>query len=576
MQRPLYLLLSTCFGVAALAQAPPAADRAAADAAFRERDWQTAANAYAAVAVVDPDIEACYRLGYCLHALGQLDEALRWHRRAAALHATDAHLGAIATYNIACVHALQGRSEEALAALRLAVERGFRRPLQLRRDPDLAALRAAPEFPAIVAACEDRAKLVAIVVHDGVETLDFSGPVEVFTSARDEHGDPVYRVRFVAPARRPVTPQHWRATLSPDFGIADCPQPAVLVIPGGDTGVLDEDPAFVAWVQRTAPACEHVLSVCTGAYVLAKAGLLDGVEATTHHGARAVLQRQYPAVRVVDRKVVDNGRIVTAAGVSSGIDGALAVVQREVGPAAAQRIADYMEYAWQPASPPAAAAADPDTVRADAEAASELLYRAAVAAAGGPRPAALAAIERALAAGACPTRTLTERAFFPLHTEPRFRAAIERHARQSEIVMVLDDEPGTPLVVDGVVRDRGGDPLPGALVYVWHTDADGTYTGNSMDEANPRLFGYLRADAAGRYRFRTVRPAAYGRRTGAIEEHIHLRITGPDGRTAMERIGFADDPFWRGREVPPWAVAVRTDVDGRQYCSKDLILRERR
>lgn len=574
MPRALSLLLSTCFAASTLGQAPPAADRTAAAAAYRERDWQTAATRYAAVAAVDPDIEACYRLGYCLHALGRLDEALVWHQRAADSHANAPRLGAIATYNVACVHALQGRADEAFAALRLAVERGFRRPMQLRRDPDLVALRAAPEFAALVAACEDRAKLVAVVVHDGVETLDFAGPVEVFTSARDEHGDPVYRVRFVAPTRRPVTPQHWRTTLLPDFGIADCPQPAVLVIPGGDTGMLDEDPAFVAWVQRTAPACEHVLSVCTGAYVLAKAGLLDGVEATTHHGARAVLQRQYPAVRVVDRKVVENGRIVTAAGVSSGIDGALAVVQCEVGAASAQQVADYMEYAWQPAPPaasiPAAAASGG---RADPDAAAEPLYRAALAAAAGPRPAALAAIERALAAGACPTRTLTERAFFPLHTEARFRAAIERHARQSDIVMVLDDEPGTPLVVDGVVRDRRGDPVPGALVYVWHTDAAGTYTGDSMDEDNPRLFGYLRADDAGRYRFRTIRPAAYGGRTGAIEEHIHLRLTGPDGRTAMERIGFADDPFWRDRETPPWVVAVRRGADGRQHCTTDLTLR---
>ncbi len=340
------------------AQAPdPAAARAAADPAFAARDWAKAAAAYEALAAATGgDAVVPYRVGYCLHRLGRLDEALPWHERAAALHATAPRIAATATYNVACVHARAGRRSEGLAALRLAAERGFRRLAALQRDEDLAALRGDAAFAAIVQQIEARIPLVAVVVHDGVETLDFAGPIEVFTSAQGEDG-PHYRVRLVAPAAGPVRPQHWQAAITPDFTIADCPQPAVLVIPGGETRVLENDSKLLDWVKTTAPKCDVVLSVCTGAFVLAKVGLLDGKEATTFHGARPALQQRYPAVKVVERKVVDSGACVTAAGVSSGIDGALHVVQRMHGAACAKRVADYMEYAWQPA--PAAATSQP-------------------------------------------------------------------------------------------------------------------------------------------------------------------------------------------------------------------------
>jgi putative intracellular protease/amidase len=359
MPRFLLLLFALLLPFPLLAQGTEPAARAAADAAFAARDWEKAAAAYAALAgadgAADADATVLYRAGYALHALGRLDDAMRWHQRAAALHTKEPRLAAIATYNIACVHARQGRPDAAFAALDLAAARGFRRAAAVQRDPDLAALRGDPRLAAVVAKMEALVPLVAVVVHDGVETLDFAGPIEVFTSARSDDGDPLYRVRLVAPAAGPVRPQHWQATIAPDFSITDCPQPAVLVIPGGDTRVLEGDVAFVDWVKRTAPKCETVLSVCTGAFVLAKAGLLDGREATTFHGARPALQQRYPALKVVDRKVVDSGACVTAAGVSSGIDGALHVVQRTHGLPCAKRVAEYIEYAWQPLpeAPPA-------------------------------------------------------------------------------------------------------------------------------------------------------------------------------------------------------------------------------
>ncbi len=560
------LLLVTALTGNARAQTP-AAD---AEAAFRARDWPRAAASYADLAARDPGIVNCYRLGYCLHVLGRLDEALPWHERAAAQAEADPRLGATASYNIACVHALQGRTDEAFAALRRAAERGFRRVVTMQRDPDLAALRRDPRFPQVVGDIEDMADLVLVVVHDGVETLDFAGPVEVFTSARDALGNPAYRVRFVAPAKRAVRPQHWRTALEPDFGIADCPQPKVLVVPGGDTGVLDEDPVFVAWLQRTAPGCTHVLSVCTGAYALAKAGLLDGRRATTHHGSRAVLARQYPSVEVVDAKVVDEGRVITAAGVSSGIDGALAVVQRQLGEPRAIEIARYMEYDWQPLPAPARAG----DWRAR-EAAAEPLYQRALAAAAGPRDQALLAIERAIAAGACPARTLQETAFQPLRAEPRFREALQAATWGNSTLLVLDDEPGTRLTIAGTIVDAAGAPVAGAQLYLWHTDASGTYAADSMDEQNPRLYGFVRSDGRGTFSVRTIRPAPYRGQEGRVDQHIHGLVTTSDGRRYAARLGFADDPFWRDREAPEWVGTVTTDAAAGQRVQWRIELDER-
>ncbi|MCB9879546.1 MAG: DJ-1/PfpI family protein [Planctomycetes bacterium] len=581
MRTPLLPSLLSMF----LLSAPPAQDpavdlRARADAAFVARDWQRAAELYGRLSEGDPGPETSYRLGYCLHVLGRLDEALPWHERAAAQADADPRLAATASYNIACVHALRGHVDEAFAALRRAARSGFRRTVQLQRDPDLATLRADPRFAPLIAELEDLADLVLVVVHDGVETLDFAGPVEVFTSARDALGNPAYRVRFVAPRKRPVRPQHWRTLLEPDFGTADCPQPTILVVPGGDTGVLDEDPEFVAWLQRTAPGCRHVLSVCTGAYALARAGLLDGRRATTHHGSRAVLARQYPAVQVVDAKVVDEGHVITAAGVSSGLDGALAVVQRDHGEARANEVARYMEYDWQALPAPAPASASPPTSRPEVgrrarEAAAEPLYQRALAVAGGPRGEALTAVERALTGGACPARTLLEQAFQPMRHEPRFREALRRATWGSSTLLVLDDEPGARLSIDGSIEDATGAPVAGALLYLWHTDADGTYASNSMDEQNPRLYGFVRSDGDGRFSLRTIRPAAYRGEDGKIEQHVHGLVTTADGRRYVARLGFADDPFWQDRDAPDWVAKVTAHADSSQRVSWRIRLDER-
>lgn len=181
---------------------------------------------------------------------------------------------------------------------------------------------------------------VAILVFDGVELLDFAGPGEVFAAA----GHGAFEVFTVGETRAPIVSQGF-VQVTPEHGIADSPVPDVLVIPGGGVSSVLERPALMSWIKSVASKATVVMSVCNGAFVLADAGLLDGLEATTHHGSIAGLRRAAPRTVVHDdRRFVDNGKVVTAAGVSAGIDAALHVVARLLTPAVAEQTARYMEY----------------------------------------------------------------------------------------------------------------------------------------------------------------------------------------------------------------------------------------
>jgi transcriptional regulator GlxA family with amidase domain len=110
-----------------------------------------------------------------------------------------------------------------------------------------------------------------------------------------------------------------------------------------------ENPELIKWVQANAEKSKHVMSVCTGAFILAKAGLLDGLSATTITGAINELQTFSPKTKVMrDKRYVDNGKIITTAGLSAGIDGAFHLLEKISSRAAAQATAQHMEYRWQP------------------------------------------------------------------------------------------------------------------------------------------------------------------------------------------------------------------------------------
>lgn len=188
--------------------------------------------------------------------------------------------------------------------------------------------------------------LVAILVFPEVETLDFAGPFEVFGAADETGGGGLLRVVTVAESAGPVAARHGLRIL-PDHTLADCPPADILVVPGGfGTRRLEEEAGVLRWLHGRAAAGALVMSVCTGSIVLARAGLLDGLRATTHHTAFDRLRAAGPRVIVEEgARFTDNGRILTAAGISAGIDCSLHVVGRLLGPAAAAATARYLEHA---------------------------------------------------------------------------------------------------------------------------------------------------------------------------------------------------------------------------------------
>ena len=183
---------------------------------------------------------------------------------------------------------------------------------------------------------------VAIVVLNGMELLDFAGPGEVFAAAGSSDARP-FRVFTVSASREPTSQGF--VEIVPDYSIEDAPQVDILVIAGGGHNRLINDPRMMAWIGRTVGSAQYTLSVCTGALVLAAGGFLDGKEATTWYGAMDRLPTAAPRTVVHENtRFVDNGTIITTAGISAGIDGSLHLVSRLLGAQAAADVAHYMEY----------------------------------------------------------------------------------------------------------------------------------------------------------------------------------------------------------------------------------------
>lgn len=185
---------------------------------------------------------------------------------------------------------------------------------------------------------------VAILLYDGVSIMDSTAPWEVFGTA----GFDVFTVSKTGAA---VTTA-MGMSVNPKHSFENSPEPTILLVPGGRRADdLAEDPAVRDWVGRTAARARHVLSVSNGAFVLARAGLLDGQKATTFSYMLDQLQMAAPGIQVAsEERVVDGGKVITAGGSSSALDMALHVVSRIRGLAAAQRIALHLEYDWRPES----------------------------------------------------------------------------------------------------------------------------------------------------------------------------------------------------------------------------------
>jgi putative intracellular protease/amidase/predicted RNA-binding Zn-ribbon protein involved in translation (DUF1610 family) len=184
---------------------------------------------------------------------------------------------------------------------------------------------------------------VAILLFDGAEIIDYAGPWEAF-------GEAGFQIFTVAEKAKPINGTFGQK-ITADYTFANSPAADVLLVPGGAVKNSTENAALLKWVQKNAERSKHVMSVCTGAFILAKAGLLDGLTATTVSHSIDELGKISPKTKVVrDQRYVDNGKIITTAGLSSGIDGAFHVIEKIKGRGEAQATALGMEYCWDPDS----------------------------------------------------------------------------------------------------------------------------------------------------------------------------------------------------------------------------------
>jgi len=193
---------------------------------------------------------------------------------------------------------------------------------------------------------------VGIVLFPDVEVLDFAGPFEVFSVAarihRKIYGHPPFAVTTIAATPAPVRARHGLMVV-PGFSFAGAPPLDLLIVPGGVmTEPLSND-ATLAWVKRASAQARLTASVCTGAFVLAKLGLLDGRPATTHWEDIAELRESFPDLDIrANASFIDTGDIVTSAGISAGIAMSLHLVGRLLGADRARATARQMEYEWRP------------------------------------------------------------------------------------------------------------------------------------------------------------------------------------------------------------------------------------
>ena len=198
-------------------------------------------------------------------------------------------------------------------------------------------------------------KNVAILIFNDVEVLDFAGPFEVFSITGKRDGSDPFNVYTVAETS-PILARN-ALSINPDYTLENCPQPDILIVPGGGGYRADGTPygtrkeidnqPLLSWIEQQSGKTEKLLSVCTGALLLAKMGLLEGKVATTHQGAIAQLTEMLSPEQVhPEARIADNGSIVLSGGISAGIDMSLYVVAKLLGLGAATETARYMEYDW--------------------------------------------------------------------------------------------------------------------------------------------------------------------------------------------------------------------------------------
>ncbi|MCQ8878284.1 DJ-1/PfpI family protein [Pseudoalteromonas shioyasakiensis] len=186
---------------------------------------------------------------------------------------------------------------------------------------------------------------IGIYIYDNAEVLDFSGPYEVFSTAK-RLADNNWQVFLVAEHKSLVTARGG-FVVNPHYSFADHPAIDVLIVVGGVHTAELIKPQVINWIKQTADSAKHVASVCTGAFLLAKAGLLDGLTVTTHWEDQADLANMFPSLKVIaNKRWLSQGKFTTSGGISAGIDMSLALVAQLISPEHAELTAKQMEYQW--------------------------------------------------------------------------------------------------------------------------------------------------------------------------------------------------------------------------------------
>ncbi len=188
-------------------------------------------------------------------------------------------------------------------------------------------------------------KNTAILLFDDVEVLDFAGPFEVFSVTNELNDYSLLNIYTVAVEEKPIMAKNG-LSVNPDHELSEAPKPDLLILPGGyGTRKLLNRPDVMDWINKHAATAEKVMSVCTGALLLARAGLLKGLKVTTHYQLFDELAELEPNLEIVkDERFTDNGKILTSAGVSAGIDMSLYVIGLLYGKDKARKTAEYIEY----------------------------------------------------------------------------------------------------------------------------------------------------------------------------------------------------------------------------------------
>lgn len=187
---------------------------------------------------------------------------------------------------------------------------------------------------------------VGILLFDDVEVMDFCGPFEVFSVANRTSINNPFNVFTVAEKEKTIYARN-NLSINPQYTINNCPILDILIVPGGQGSRKEmNNKVILDWIKLIYPNLELLLTVCTGALIIAKCDLLEGMAATTHHMSLDLMKEIAPKAKIVEDRYVDNGKIILSGGISAGIDMSLYVIEKLLGKEAVLKTIDVMEYGW--------------------------------------------------------------------------------------------------------------------------------------------------------------------------------------------------------------------------------------